>query len=793
MKSNNPSILIVSVLSSAVLLSMFLHTKKTKISFWQYLMRSCCCQTLSSTTTSAKSYPVLEKRAHYVQFGGKTCSKYERGEKSMKIPVFLKDDYFYVRDDTRKDAAIMSHLDAENVYTTQQMEKNGLVPLKAKLYTELLSHVQETDASVPYPYGPEFEYFTRTEKGQSYTLHCRRTRKHASFSPSRSSSPSSRTSQPSVEKTHEEDVKEEVLLNVNELAIGKKHCEVGSVVPSPKHDLLAYAVDLKGDETYTTYFKHLSESMAMKKEVLLDDVIENMTGQIAWGKDASSVYYGTHDEAHRSNKVWRHVLGTQTSEDELLYTENDTLFGAFFGKSRSGRFIVIGSSSSETTEFHYIDLDSANPTLKVVEPRQAGVQYSIEHHGDHFYIVTNRDGAINFKLLKTPISSPSGENWTEVLKYDAAKKIDDVDCFKNHMVISGRENGLTQLWIMDMQTAKTHRLEFDEPLYTVGTSVNKEFETDKVRISMSSLTTPWTTYDYNMSSQKLNFLKEKPVPNYDRTLYTSEIHHVPSADGTVTIPMSLVYRKDQKKNDGTTPTPVHLYGYGSYEICIDPSFMSTILPLLDHGVTYAIAHIRGGGEKGRSWYEDAKYLTKAKTFDDFISCAEYLIDTKVTKPEMMTCEGRSAGGLLMGSVLNMRPDLFKAAIAGVPFVDVMNSMCDSSIPLTTGEWEEWGNPNEEKYFHYMLSYSPYENVKAQAYPNMLITSGLYDPRVAYWEPTKWAAKLRDFNTGNSTILLKMDMSSGHFSASDRYHYLSEKAIDIAYILDQLGLAPSTQD
>ncbi|OQS04837.1 serine protease family S09A [Thraustotheca clavata] len=625
-----------------------------------------------------------------------------------------------------------------------------LTNARENIYHELLSHVQETDAAYPYPHG-DYLYYTRTEKGSSYTYHCRKLR-------------------------NDPNAKEELILDENELAKGQSHCDVGAVSISPDHKFLAYSVDFNGYETYQGFVKNL-----MTGEILADR-IENVSGSLTWGADASTLYYSTMDDAHRQDKIWRHTIGG--TKDELLYTENDELFSAYFGKTRSGRYLLLQSSSSETSEVSFIDLHHPEKGVILIEKRQKGVEYSVDHQGSVFFIDTNRDGAVNFKLMETSVDAPSAENWKDVFPYDPAIKVDGIDCFENFGIIHGRQDGFTQLWVLtkDANGYKKERMTFADPIYTISGSTNKEYNTKKYRLTYSSPTTPFTTYDYDIDTKKMDFLKERPVPNYDRTLYQCERIEATATDGTK-IPMSIVYRKD-KRTPGT-PQPVHLYGYGSYEISIDPSFTATTLPLLDRGVIYVIAHIRGGGEMGRTWYEDAKYLTKAKTFTDFVNCAEHLVQEKFTQPSLMTCEGRSAGGLLMGAVLNLRPDLFQAAVAGVPFVDVMNTMSDSTIPLTTGEWEEWGNPNESKYFQYMLSYSPYENVKAQNYPNILITSGLYDPRVAYWEPTKWVARLRERKTDSNAILLKMDLTSGHFSASDRYHYLREKAFDLSYLLDQL--------
>ncbi|KAJ0411986.1 hypothetical protein ATCC90586_009943 [Pythium insidiosum] len=692
--------------------------------------------------------PVLEKRPHMVPFGA--VSGQNRGPNPMKPILYMEDPYFYVRDDTRKNEEVIEHLRKENAYT--ELKTKHLANVRENLYNELLSHVQETDEEYPYPHG-SYLYYTRTEKGSSYTFHCRKPKTSDAAS-----------------------APEELILDENEIAKGHNHCDVSNVRPSPDHRYLAYMVDFNGYETYTGFIKDL------KTGKLLPDRLENISS-LQWGADSSVLFYATQDEAHRQNKLWRHKVGG-ADEDECLYTENDELYSAYFSKSRSGKYMFFMSVSSETSEVSFLDLQNPSKGLQVIAKRQKGVQYWVDHHGEHFYIVTNKDKATNFKLVRAPVTAPTPDHWKEVFPYDSKVKVDQVDCFKDFIVMSGRQDGFSQLWIIKVKANgahEKHRIGFDETSYTVSGSVNRDYDTKKYRFVYSSMTTPRTTYDYEVDTKEKVFLKEKPCPNYDRSLYKSERLEATASDGTK-VPISIVYRKDLRTKERQ---PLHLYGYGSYEICIDPSFVSTILPMLDRGVIYAIAHIRGGGEMGRTWYENAKYKTKINTFTDFIACGQHLVDTGVTSPSMMTCEGRSAGGLLMGAVLNMRPDLFTAAIAGVPFVDVMNTMSDASIPLTTGEWEEWGNPNEAEYFHYMLSYSPYENVKPQAYPNILVTSGLYDPRVAYWEPTKWVAKLRDVKSDQNEVLLKMDLSSGHFSASDRYHYLREKAFDLAFLLDQL--------
>ncbi|KAG7388280.1 hypothetical protein PHYPSEUDO_012806 [Phytophthora pseudosyringae] len=671
--------------------------------------------------------PVLEKRSKMVPFGA--VAGQNRGSIPMTPILYLEDPYFYVRDDSRKNEEVLEHLRKENEYT--DIKTKHLANVRVNIYDELLSHVQETDEDYPYPHGP-YLYYNRTVKGSSYAYHCR--------------------------KSKTKNAPEELLLDENAVAKGHNHCQVASVSPSPDHRYLAYMVDFSGYETYTAYVKDLQTGE------LLPDRIENISS-LRWGKDASVLYYATQDEAHRQDKLWRHKMGSKDA-DELLYTEDDEIYSAYFQKARSGKYMFLLSSSSETSEVSFIDFDNPLEPPQLIAKREKGLIYGVDHFANSFYIVTNKDKATNFKLMRTPVSSPSPKHWVDVFPYDENIKVDDIDCFKNFMVMEGRQGGYSQLWIIvpdgDNKHAR-HQITFKESSYTVSGSVNRDFDTDKYRFIYSSMTTPWTTFDYDVNSRESKLLKEKPVLNYDRSLYKTERLEATASDGTM-VPISLVYRSDMRSQDRQ---PLHLYGYGSYEIPIDPSFVSSILPLLDRGVIYAIAHIRGGGEMGRT------------------CCAEHLVSAGYTSPSKMTCEGRSAGGLLMGAVLNMRPDLFTAAIAGVPFVDVMNTMSDASIPLTTGEWEEWGNPNEKAYFEYMLSYSPYENVRQQAYPNVLVTSGLYDPRVAYWEPTKWVAKLRDMKSDQNEVLLKMDLSSGHFSASDRYHYLKEKAFDLAYLLDHL--------
>lgn len=675
----------------------------------------------------------------------------------MDPPVALSDPYFWMRDDQRTDPAVLEHLRQENAYTNYMTLSNR--PFVRRVYNELLSHYVETDESVPAPDG-KFVYYDRTVKGKSYPFYCRKPiRQDGSYGP------------------------EQIILDHNQLAKGHKHCALGSHTVSPDHNILAYAVDLTGYETFDVYFKDLTTG-----QLLHQDLIRATSGNIAWGKDNSTVYYTTQDEAHRPYKMWSHVMRTahppdaSLPEDACLYTETDSQFYLYFYKSLSQRFIVVCSDASTLSENRFLDLDHPQSGLRLFRERHPHVLYSVFHAtDDQFYVVTNIDGATNFKLMRTSAAHP--EQWHEFVPYNKDRKINAVMSFKHFAVVTGREAGYTQLWVLPAHDPqKMYLLPTEEEAHVVRGGTNFEYDTNVVRYTYSSMTTPTRTYEYSLSSKESVCLKEHEVPNYDSQFFKSERIEATSADGTK-VPISLVYNTNAISKHG--PNRLHLYGYGSYEASIDPSFSMTRLPMLNRGVIYAIAHIRGGGEFGREWYESARFETKVKTFEDFCACAEHLVDIGRTTPKLLSIEGRSAGGLLVGAVLNMRPELFKAAIAGVPFVDVLNTMSDPSIPLTTGEWQEWGNPHQKKFFDAIKAYCPYSNVAPKPYPAVLILAGLYDPRVMYSEPAKWAAKLRKYTTRSDPILLKVDMSSGHFSASNRYSYLSERAFDIAWVLQQL--------
>jgi oligopeptidase B len=522
------------------------------------------------------------------------------------------------------------------------------------------------------------------------------------------------------------------------------------------------------------------------------------------------------DEQHRPNRVYLHILGTPQSDDLCVYTEEDPLFWLGLDKTANDRFVVISSGSKETSECHVIDLNGviggpghleAAGRLALVKQRQFGLRYEVEQHGDHFYFITNADGAKNNKLVRTPVSTVLTEQqgvWEDVRAYNPAEQIDDIHVFSGHIAIFGREEGVQRLWTVDLSASVSdwHAVPFSEVAYSIGAAHNCVFDCDTLRLTYSSFVTPKQVLDYNMSTQATAVLKVQEVPHYNASQYECVRIHAPSEDGTRSIPMSVVYNKKVLRASTAAVDvagavtagkaelvnqPTILYGYGSYGACIDPSFDFKRTALLDRGVVYVIAHIRGGGEMGRAWYEDeGKYLTKRNTFSDFAACARHLVDQKITASDRLAIVGRSAGGLLIGAVCNMYPSLFKAAVADVPFVDVLNTMSDPTIPLTVVEWEEWGNPNEEKYHDYMRSYSPYDNVARQEYPAMLVTAGLNDPRVPYWEPAKWVAKLRAMKTDGNPLYLKTDLTTGHFSASDRYKYIKETAFEYAFMLDQIG-------
>ncbi len=657
------------------------------------------------------------------------------------------DDYFWMRDSN--DPNVIAYLEAENAYTSAMMQHTEA--LQTTLYNEMLARIKETDLSVPF-YKGGYYYYSRTEEGKSYPIYCR--------------------------KKGSLDAPEQVLLDQNKLAEGYEFLSLGIFQISPNHQLLAYSVDTNGAEQYTIFFLDLTTFQ------LYPESITETYLSFAWGNDNQTVFYTKIDSTNRPFQLFRHTLGTSPDSDVLVYQEPDEAFFLSVGKTRSEAYILMSLGSKITSEVHYLDANHPTGSFQVIHPRQPGMEYKVEHHSDRFYIVTN-DEAINFKLMETPVASPSKANWQTVIPHRDDVMLSGVNAFADHLVISERKAGLPMLRVQKLSTDEARTITFPEPTYSISVGTNPEFNTTTLRFNYTSLITPSSVFDYDMETDRRELQKETEVlGGYDRTQYKSEWMMATAADGTQ-IPISLVYKQGSLR-DGKNP--LFLTGYGSYGFPYPASFSSTRLSLLERGVAIAIAHIRGGGEMGRKWYEDGKFLNKKNTFTDFIACAEHLIAQKWTSSDRLAISGGSAGGLLMGAVINMRPELFKVVVAHVPFVDVVTTILDTSLPLSALEWEEWGNPNDKTYYDYMKSYSPYDNVKSQDYPHLLITAGLNDSRVKYWEPAKWTTKLRELKTDNNILLLKTNMGAGHGGASGRYESLKESAFEYAFVLDQLGLS-----
>ncbi len=672
---------------------------------------------------------------------------------ARKIPVadtlfadVRVDDYRWMRDKSSPD--VIAYLEAENEYTAAMTAH--IVELTETVYQEMVGRIKETDLSVPY-LDNGFFYYSRTEEGKQYPIFCR---KEGSL-----------------------DAEEIVLLDQNELAKEHDYFEIWAKNVSPDNRLLAYSVDSTGSETFTLYIKDLVTGE------LLPDVIPEIDHALEWANDSSTLFYTTMDEARRSDKLWRHTLGTDPSDDVLVYNETDPGYGVWISRTRSDRYLIMDVGSRDTEEQHLLSADDPAGRFVLVHPREDGVEYYLSHRGDEFYIRTN-DGAKNYKVMRAPVDAPSKDNWTEVIPHRDGVKIERIEVFEHHLVVAEREKGQRRVRVMNLDTGDEHYVEFPEPVYAVYPSENREYETTTMRFSYMSHVTPTSVYDYDMDTRDRKLLKQKEVlGGYDPALYASERLFATAPDGTE-VPVSILYRRDAKSDEGN---PVYLMGYGAYGASMDPWFSSNRLSLLDRGVIYATAHVRGGGEMGEEWWEDGSMLSKMNTFTDFIACSEHLIAEGHATPDGLVATGGSAGGLLMGAIANMRPDLYRIIIADVPFVDVLNTMLDASIPLTVGEYDEWGNPNEEEFYWYMKSYSPYDNVGALDYPDMLITASLNDPRVQYWEPAKWTARLRATKTGDGLLLLKTNMGAGHGGASGRYERFREWAFEYAFMLDRLGL------
>jgi oligopeptidase B len=653
------------------------------------------------------------------------------------------DDYFWLRD--RTNPAVVAYLEAENRYAASAMRHTEV--LQEQLYLEMRGRIKETDLSVPERVD-EYYYYSRTEEGGQYPILCRRHGEHGA---------------------------EEVLLDQNPLAAGHAYCRIGASAVSPDHRLLAYSVDRSGAEEFTLYLRDLSTG------ALLAESIPNTSHGVAWANDSRTLFYTVLDRAHRPCRLYRHTVGTHPSRDELVYFEPDASFFLDVSRTRSRRYLLLDISSHSTSEVRFVSADCPEDAFRVVQPRAPGIEYTVTHHGERFFITTN-DAAPNFRLVEAPVARPGRENWSAVLPYRPEVKLDSTDAFKDHLVIYERAAGLRHIRVLDLPSGEEHVISFPEPVYTVRSHGNPEFDTTLLRFTYTSLVTPSSVVDYDLARRTWTVRKQTEVlGGYDPTLYRSERLFATAADGTA-VPISLVYRIPLQP-DGQRP--LLLNGYGAYGLSYDPMFSSNTLSLLDRGFVVAIAHVRGGEEMGRAWYEGGRLLNKRSTFTDFIATAEHLIGTGYTSPDRLVISGGSAGGLLMGAVTNMRPELFRAVLAEVPFVDVVNTMLDASLPLTVIEYDEWGNPNDRAAYEYISSYSPYDNVERRNYPHMLVTAGLNDPRVAYWEPAKWTAKLRAKKTDRNRLLLRTNMGAGHGGASGRYDYLRELAFKYAFVLDVL--------
>ena len=657
------------------------------------------------------------------------------------------DNYYWLNQ--RDNPEVIAYLEAENAYTEAVMAHTQ--GLQEALFEEIRGRIKETDLSVPYRKGDYF-YYVRWEEGKDYPIYAR---KRGSL-----------------------EAAEEIMIDVNELAEGYGFTSVRFPEVSHGQNLIAFAHDTVGRRFYNIRFKNLDTGE------MLEDEIPQVTANVAWANDNRTVFYARQDPVTlRRYQIYRHVLGTDPAEDELVYEETDVEFSCGVWKTKTERYMIIGSSQTLSNEFRFLDADNPGGEFTLFLPRERDHEYSIDHFGDYFYIRTN-DAAQNFRLMRTPVAHTGKEHWEEVIPHRDDVLLMGFEIFRDYLVLSERKDGLRQLRVRPWSGEGEHYLDFGEPAYRAYVSANPEIDTKILRYGYTSMTTPNSVYDYDMETRERTLLKrEEVLGDFDPEGYVTERLHAPARDG-VRVPVSIVYRKGLAK-DGSNP--LLLYAYGSYGSSTDASFSSERLSLLDRGFVYAIAHVRGGEELGRQWYENGKLLKKKNTFTDFIDVAEFLVGEGYTNPELLFAQGGSAGGLLMGAIANMRPDLFKGIVTRVPWVDVITTMLDASIPLTTSEYDEWGDPNEEEYYWYMLSYSPYDNVEAKDYPNMLVTTGLHDSQVQYFEPAKWVAKLRALKTDDNLLILKTNMEAGHGGASGRYRRWRDTAFQYAFLLDLAGI------
>ena len=670
---------------------------------------------------------------------------------AKKIPTTHKlhgiqreDDYAWLRNISDPD--LIPLLNEENEKTNQALLPQAA--LQEDIFKEIVSRILEDDDEHPYPIG-DYEYFYRVQKGRNYSSYFRR--KIGSN-------------------------QEQFLFDLNEKAEGKKFLSMAGYSISPDQTKVAYALDFDGSEHYDLFIQDIASGK------IIDDSVKAMTGDFEWG-DSETIYYTLMDATQRPEKVMLHRLGASTTHDHLILHDPNLSYYVEITKSKSDRFVFVTSRSKITTEVSFIDLSKDVTKATLIHPREDNIKYFVDHHEDRFIIHTN-ENAENYKLLQTPIDRFEEKNWTTLVPYDPERSLEGVEIFKDYIVIADRYQASQFFRILNCKTNQITNVEFDEPVYTIAFDHNLVYDTEILRFTYSSLKTPIRTQHVNLRTNQITTVKEKKIPNYNPDLYTTERVMAPSRDGTSKIPLSLIYKKGLQKNG---MAPVFLYGYGSYGMSRNPSFSASTFSLLDRGFVYAIAHIRGGAECGRTWYNDGKFLKKKNTFNDFIDSAKFLIKEKYTSEKRIGICGGSAGGLLMGAVTNMEPELWGAVVALVPFVDVVNTMLDESLPLTVTEYDEWGNPNDSKYFEYMLSYSPYDNVEPKNYPPILATGGLHDPRVGYWEPTKWVFKLRENQKAKHPILLKMQMQAGHQGPSGRYEAYREVAFYYSFVIGQLKM------
>ncbi len=652
------------------------------------------------------------------------------------------DNYYWLNN--RENPEVIDYLNKENEYTDIYFKPEE--DLQNEIYNEIVNRIDPKESSVPF-FLDGYYYYQKYEEGVQYPFYCR--------------------------KLGDLNAEEEIYLNVNDLANGKSYCGMGKVEFNIQNSVLAYSVDFVSRRLYTIYFKNCITGE------LLSDEIPNTSGGFAWANDGKTIFYTVKDEnTLRSFKIMKHILGSPISEDKVVYIEEDDTFTTSVYTSKSKEFILIGSQSTVSTEYRYVSANHPDNDFLLFCPRRRNHEYSVYHYKNHFYILSNWN-AQNFKLCTTEISNTNEENWKEILPHDKDTLIEGLDIFNGFLVVDERNNGLTRFRVINLTNASQYFIDLEEPSYMAQSGSNPNFDSETFRYVFTSLKTPSTVIDFNLSNKEKEVKKQqKIIGGYDANEYTTERLWATAEDGTK-IPISIIFHKNMVRN-GENPTL--LYAYGSYGISSDATFSIARLSLLQRGFIFAIAHIRGGEDMGRNWYEDGKLLKKMNTFTDFISCGKYLVAQKITSPKYLCALGGSAGGMLMGGIINMEPNLWKAVIAAVPFVDVLTTMLDDTIPLTTGEYDEWGNPNDPEYYFYMKKYSPYDNVQNLNYPALLVTTGLHDSQVQYWEPAKWVAKLREYNKGDNPILLKTNMEVGHGGASGRYEYYKEVALEYAFLI-----------